>query len=150
MGPCELLGDRGPRLAERPAAANVIDLKRPAVNPPHPAMPSTWGVVVRRALSQKPPFFETSAGSTVDSLVHRYKKAGFSEEPRHPSIYLLDTRWQQMHNAMRVRESRGTDHRELKPVVFMCTHKGIVFCRNIRRNIQRYWILRRICRSISC
>src|SRR5215813_4131249 len=29
-------------------------------------------------------------------------------------------------------------------------HKGSVFCRNIRRNIQRYWILRRICRSISC
>ena len=25
-----------------------------------------------------------------------------------------------------------------------------VFCRNIRRNIQRYWILRRICRSIRC
>jgi len=29
-------------------------------------------------------------------------------------------------------------------------HKRTVFCRNIRRNIQRYWILRRICRSISC
>src|SRR5215831_3427954 len=28
--------------------------------------------------------------------------------------------------------------------------KGTVFCRNIRRNIQRYWILRRMCRSISC
>src|SRR5207248_7082454 len=29
-------------------------------------------------------------------------------------------------------------------------HKGTVFCRNIRRHIQRYWILRRLCRSISC
>src|SRR5215467_3459037 len=29
-------------------------------------------------------------------------------------------------------------------------HKGTVFCRHIRRNIQRYWILRRLCRSISC
>src|SRR5262252_7503789 len=29
-------------------------------------------------------------------------------------------------------------------------HKGTVFCRNIRRYIQRYWILRRIYRSISC
>jgi hypothetical protein len=29
-------------------------------------------------------------------------------------------------------------------------HKGTAFCRNIRRNIQRYWILRRLCRSISC
>src|SRR5262249_12942972 len=29
-------------------------------------------------------------------------------------------------------------------------HKGTVFCRNISRNIQRYWILRHICRSISC
>ena len=29
-------------------------------------------------------------------------------------------------------------------------HKGTVFCRNIRRNIQRYWIWRRLCRSISC
>src|SRR5262249_37638764 len=29
---------------------------------------------------------------------------GFSEEPRHPAMYLLDTRWKQMHNAMRVRE----------------------------------------------
>src|SRR6516165_8975196 len=29
-------------------------------------------------------------------------------------------------------------------------HKCTVFCRNIRRNIQRYWILRRLCRSISC
>jgi hypothetical protein len=28
--------------------------------------------------------------------------------------------------------------------------QATVFCRNIRRNIQRYWILRRICRSISC
>jgi hypothetical protein len=28
--------------------------------------------------------------------------------------------------------------------------KRTVFCRNIRRNIQRYWILRRLCRSISC
>src|SRR5262249_20660540 len=29
-------------------------------------------------------------------------------------------------------------------------HKGTVFCRNIRRHIQRYWILRRMCRSLSC
>ena len=29
-------------------------------------------------------------------------------------------------------------------------HKRTVFCRNIQRNIQRYWILRRLCRSISC
>ena len=29
-------------------------------------------------------------------------------------------------------------------------HKGTVCCRNIRRHIQRYWILRRLCRSISC
>src|SRR5919204_3441780 len=29
-------------------------------------------------------------------------------------------------------------------------HKGTVFCRNIRRHIQRYGILRRLCRSISC
>jgi hypothetical protein len=27
---------------------------------------------------------------------------------------------------------------------------GVNICRNIRRNIQRYWILRRLCRSISC
>src|SRR5262249_39478954 len=32
----------------------------------------------------------------------------------------------------------------------LSVHKGTVFCRNIRRHIQRYWILRRICRSISC
>jgi hypothetical protein len=59
-------------------------------------------------MPRNPPFFETSAGSTVDSLVHREKKAGFSEEPRHPAMYLLDTRWQQMHNAMRVREGTVT------------------------------------------
>jgi hypothetical protein len=29
-------------------------------------------------------------------------------------------------------------------------HKCTVLCRNISRNILRYWILRRICRSISC
>src|ERR671936_2098316 len=29
-------------------------------------------------------------------------------------------------------------------------HKGTVFCRTIRRHIQRYWILRRLGRSISC
>jgi hypothetical protein len=29
-------------------------------------------------------------------------------------------------------------------------HERPVLCRNIRRNIQRYWILRHICRSISC
>src|SRR5205814_2196570 len=29
-------------------------------------------------------------------------------------------------------------------------HQGTVVCRNIRRHIQRYWILRRLCRSISC
>ena len=29
-------------------------------------------------------------------------------------------------------------------------NKCTVFCRNIRRNIKRYWISRRICRSISC
>src|SRR5712691_4136121 len=29
-------------------------------------------------------------------------------------------------------------------------HKCTVFCRNIKRNIKRYWISRRICRSISC
>src|SRR5262249_36010702 len=32
----------------------------------------------------------------------------------------------------------------------LSVHKGTVFCRTIRRNIQRYWILRRMCRSISC
>src|SRR5262249_26249592 len=58
--------------------------------------------------SQNPPFFETSAGSTCDSLVHREKKAGCSEEPRHPAMYLLDTRWKPMHNAMRVREGTVT------------------------------------------
>ena len=29
-------------------------------------------------------------------------------------------------------------------------HQSTVCCRNIRRHIQRYWILRRLCRSISC
>src|SRR6266705_3050461 len=29
-------------------------------------------------------------------------------------------------------------------------NKCTVFCRNIKRNIKRYWISRRICRSISC
>src|SRR5712691_10649943 len=29
-------------------------------------------------------------------------------------------------------------------------HKCTVFCRNIKRNIKRYWISRRICRSICC
>src|SRR6266702_3557623 len=29
-------------------------------------------------------------------------------------------------------------------------NKCTVFCRNIQRNIHRYWILRRLCRSISC
>src|SRR5215831_18183406 len=58
--------------------------------------------------SQKPPFFATSAGSTFASLVHREKKAGCSEAPRHPAIYLIDTRWKQMHNAMRVREGPVT------------------------------------------
>jgi hypothetical protein len=29
-------------------------------------------------------------------------------------------------------------------------NKCTVFCRNISRNIQRYWISRRLCRSISC
>jgi len=47
-------------------------------------------------------------GSTFGSLVYREKKAGFSEEPRHPAMYLLDTRWKQMHNAMRVREGTVT------------------------------------------
>src|SRR5215471_17841711 len=28
--------------------------------------------------------------------------------PRHPAIHLLDTRWKQMHNAMRVREGTVT------------------------------------------
>jgi hypothetical protein len=55
-----------------------------------------------------PPFFETSAGATFESLIYREKKAGFSEEPRHPAMYLIDTRWQQMHNAMRVREGTVT------------------------------------------
>src|SRR5215510_2653720 len=55
-----------------------------------------------------PPFFETSAGSTFESLVHREKKAGFFEEPHHPAMYLLDTRWKPMHNAMRVREGTVT------------------------------------------
>src|SRR4029450_260391 len=32
----------------------------------------------------------------------------------------------------------------------LSVHKGTVFCRHIRRHIQRYWILRRLCRSISC
>src|SRR5215813_12034448 len=32
----------------------------------------------------------------------------------------------------------------------LSVHKGTVFCRNIRRHIQRYWILRRLCRSRSC
>jgi hypothetical protein len=63
---------------------------------------------VERFANSIHPFFETSAGSTVDSLVHREKKAGFFEEPRHPAMYLLDTRWQQMHNAVRVREGTVT------------------------------------------
>src|SRR5213082_3115766 len=29
-------------------------------------------------------------------------------------------------------------------------NKCAVFCRNIKRNIKRYWISRRLCRSISC
>src|SRR5215831_11319365 len=33
---------------------------------------------------------------------------------------------------------------------FLKVHKCTVFCRNIKRNIQRYWISRRLCRSISC
>jgi hypothetical protein len=32
----------------------------------------------------------------------------------------------------------------------LSVHKGTVFCRNIKRHIQRYWIWRRLCRSISC
>src|SRR5262249_34907174 len=32
----------------------------------------------------------------------------------------------------------------------LSVHKGVVVCRNIRRHIQRYWILRRLCRSLSC
>jgi hypothetical protein len=36
------------------------------------------------------------------------RKQGFSEEPRHLAMYLLDTRWKQMHNAMRVREGTVT------------------------------------------
>src|SRR5262249_54276288 len=32
----------------------------------------------------------------------------------------------------------------------LSVHKGTVCCRNIRRHIQRYWTLRRLCRSISC
>src|SRR5262245_36609156 len=42
--------------------------------------------------------------------------------------------------------SRGV----LPPAGGLDVHKGTVCCRNIRRHIQRYWILRRICRSISC
>src|SRR5262249_40990785 len=57
---------------------------------------------------KEPPFCETSAGSTFASLVHREKKAGFSEAPRHPAIDLLDTRWQQRHNARRVRAGTVT------------------------------------------
>src|SRR5215475_6424591 len=36
------------------------------------------------------------------------RKQGCSEEPRHPAMYLLDIRWQQMHNAMLVREGTVT------------------------------------------
>src|SRR5262245_43033307 len=32
----------------------------------------------------------------------------------------------------------------------LSVHKGTVVCRSIRRHIQRYWIWRRLCRSISC
>jgi hypothetical protein len=32
----------------------------------------------------------------------------------------------------------------------LSVHKGTVCCRTIRRPIQRYWIWRRLCRSISC
>ena len=32
----------------------------------------------------------------------------------------------------------------------LSVHKGTVCCRHIRRHIQRYWILRRLCRSRSC
>src|SRR5215510_4061378 len=39
--------------------------------------------------SRKPPFCETSAGSTFASLVHREKQAGFSEEPRLPPCTFL-------------------------------------------------------------
>jgi hypothetical protein len=38
----------------------------------------------------------------------------------------------------------------LQTVGCLGVNKRIIFCRNIRRNIRRYWILRRICRSISC
>src|SRR5262249_18649390 len=34
--------------------------------------------------------------------------------------------------------------------VCLRVNKRTVFCRNIQRHIQRYWISRRICRSISC
>src|SRR4030095_12584895 len=56
----------------------------------------------------KPSLFCDFSKARFASLVHLSKKAGFSEEPRHPAIYLLDTRWQQMHNAMRVREGTVT------------------------------------------
>ena len=64
-------------------------------------------------------------------------------------MYLLDTRWQQMHNAMRVREGTVTITGSHPIAGGLYVYKGTVFCRNIRRNIQRYWILRRLCRSIS-
>jgi hypothetical protein len=37
-----------------------------------------------------------------------WRFAGFFEEPRHPAIYLLDTRWKQMHSTLRVREGTVT------------------------------------------
>jgi hypothetical protein len=55
-----------------------------------------------------------------------------------------------MHNAMRVREGTVTITGVIPTAGGLYVHKGTVFCRNIKRNIQRYWILRRLCRSISC
>src|SRR5215468_7946592 len=42
--------------------------------------------------------------------------------------------------------SRGV----IPPAGGLSVHKGTVCCRTIRRHIQRYWILRRLCRSLSC
>src|SRR5262245_17506933 len=100
--------------------------------------------------SRNPPFFETSAGSTVDSLVLGKRKQSFLRNHAiPPCTFLTPVGNRCITPCVCVKEpsrSRGV----LPTAGGLSVHTGTVCCRNIRRHIQRYWIWRRLCRSLSC
>src|SRR5262249_25923596 len=84
------------------------------------------------------------------SLVHRQRNQGFSRHHVTPQFtFLTPVGNRCITPCVCVKEpsrSRGV----IPTASGLYVHKCTVFCRNIRRHIQRYWIWRRLCRSISC